>query len=96
MADYDAEFEIPDGVDPYGGNARILTTEGVHHEDPDEASFPCLDIEVIDINGGNDVRLRASTREDVDELRRHLTAALDALSDAVDQYIADAPAGGKQ
>lgn len=68
-----------------------MTLDGVRHPSRDEAVFPSLTVEGIDLNGAYDVRLWASSREDVAALREHLTAALDDLDKAVDEYAADDP-----
>jgi hypothetical protein len=91
MSRYEAEFETPDGVDPYSGSARIEVSDGVHHTDPDEAAFPALDIEGVNVFDTGDVRLYATCHDDVAALREHLTAALDDLDKAVDEYIAADP-----
>jgi hypothetical protein len=91
MSRYEAEFELPDGVDAYGGTARIAAADGVHHADPDEAAFPSLEIEGTDVYDSTSVTLRASSREDVDALRKHFNAALDDLESAVDAYVEAAP-----
>jgi hypothetical protein len=91
MSRYEAALELPDGVDPFGGTARISTRDGVHHADQDEASFPGVEIEAIDVHDSTSVTLWASSREDVAALREHLTAALDDLESAVDAYAEAAP-----
>lgn len=88
---YDAEFELPDALDPFGGTARVSTMNGVYHSDPDEANFPGLSIEAIDIHESRDLTLWAATPEHVVALREHLNAALDDLMTAVQEYVAADP-----